>query len=69
MCDCGAVCVRRHCLQEPDSKDNKLFLDCLYHDYFYKDIERRVYAHGVQVRGCLIVFLLSSAHCKVRYSF
>jgi hypothetical protein len=38
-------------LQEPDSKDNKLFLDVLYHDYFYKDIERRVHKHGVQVRS------------------
>jgi hypothetical protein len=38
-------------LQEPDSKDNKLFMDVLYHDYFYKDIERRVHKHGVQVRS------------------
>lgn len=36
--------------QEPESQDNKLFLHSLYHDYFYKDIERRVYAHGVQIR-------------------
>lgn len=47
MCPCASCC-----LQEQDSKDNKFFLDSLYHDLFYKDIDRRVYAHGVQV--CLI---------------
>lgn len=36
--------------QEPDSKDNKFFSHTLYHDYFYKDMERRVFAHGVQIR-------------------
>lgn len=40
--------------QEPDSKNNKYFLEVLYHDYFYKDIERRVHKHGVQVGGQLV---------------
>lgn len=52
--DCGALCVVCVCaptcvVQEPETKESKIFLHALYHDYFYKDIERRVYAHGVQV--------------------
>jgi hypothetical protein len=35
--------------QESDSKDNKYFLDTLYQDYFYKDVDRRVHAYGVKV--------------------
>lgn len=48
--------------QEPDSKDNKFFLDTLYHDFFYKDIERRVFAHGVQVRSAYTQLAAQQRH-------
>jgi hypothetical protein len=50
--------------QDSDSKDNKYFLDTLYQDYFYKDVDRRVHAYGVKV-GRAAASVLQRLCCSI----
>jgi hypothetical protein len=45
-------------------RDVKPFQQYLYSDYFFRDVERRVYAHGVTVRVDSVNSLMRGLHSR-----
>eukprot|EP00878_Enallax_costatus_P036345 GHUV01040806.1.p1 GENE.GHUV01040806.1~~GHUV01040806.1.p1 ORF type:complete len:144 (+),score=26.84 GHUV01040806.1:109-540(+) len=41
--------IRKLAWQGQDDKDAKIFMQALYTNHFYKDVERRIHLHGVSV--------------------